>query len=239
MKNHLEVSNTMSSREIAELSGKMHKHVLEAIRKMESAWVDVTGTNFRLSEYTDGSGRKLPEFLLNKKECLYVATKFNDEARAKLILRWEELEETEGSLDFTNPEIVLRLAQNWAAEQKKRAEAEKKIKLLEPKAELMDRIIDSEEKIDVGQAAKILGLPYGRNTLFKKLRESGVFFKARNEPKQEYINKGFFELKEKFIERKNHDGFTVVKVLVTQKGLQYLGKLFEAVNPVMKMAKIR
>ena len=239
MKNHLEVSNTMSSREIAELSGKMHKHVLEAIRKMESAWVDVTGTNFRLSEYTDGSGRKLPEFLLNKKECLYVATKFNDEARAKLILRWEELEETEGSLDFTNPEIVLRLAQNWAAEQKKRAEAEKKIKLLEPKAELMDRIIDSEEKIDVGQAAKILGLPYGRNTLFKKLRESGDFFKARNEPKQEYINKGFFELKEKFIERKNHDGFTVVKVLVTQKGLQYLGKLFEAVNPVMKMAKIR
>ena len=31
-------------------------------------------------------------FLLNKEECLYIATKFNDEARAKLVLRWEELE---------------------------------------------------------------------------------------------------------------------------------------------------
>ena len=30
---------------------------------------------------------------LTETECLYVATKFNDEARARLILRWEELEQ--------------------------------------------------------------------------------------------------------------------------------------------------
>lgn len=29
---------------------------------------------------------------LTKTECLYIATKFNDEQRAKLVLRWEELE---------------------------------------------------------------------------------------------------------------------------------------------------
>lgn len=28
-------------------------------------------------------------YQLNKTECLYVATKFNDEARAKLVIRWE------------------------------------------------------------------------------------------------------------------------------------------------------
>lgn len=33
----------------------------------------------------------------------------------------------------------------------------------------------------MGQAAKILGLPHGRNILFQKLRERGVFFKAKNE----------------------------------------------------------
>ena len=35
---------------------------------------------------------KDPIYELTKTECLYVATKFNDEARARLILRWEQLE---------------------------------------------------------------------------------------------------------------------------------------------------
>jgi len=83
---------TMDSREIANVAGKQHRHVLESIRKMESAWQKVTGSNFRLSEYKDPSGRKLPMYKLTKRECLYIATKFNDEARAKLIVRWEELE---------------------------------------------------------------------------------------------------------------------------------------------------
>lgn len=33
-----------------------------------------------------------PEYLFSKIEFLYIATKFNDEARAKLVLRWAELE---------------------------------------------------------------------------------------------------------------------------------------------------
>ena len=82
----------MTSLEIAELTGKQHKHVMEAIRKMEPAWAKVAGSNFRLSEYKDSTGRKLPCYSLSKSECLFIATKFNDEARAKLVLRWEELE---------------------------------------------------------------------------------------------------------------------------------------------------
>ena len=42
-------------------------------------------------------------------------------------------------LDFTDPKTVLQLAQNWADEQNKRIEAEKRIKLLEPKARLMQQ----------------------------------------------------------------------------------------------------
>lgn len=34
-----------------------------------------------------------PYYELTRTECLYVATKFNDQARAKLVLRWAELEE--------------------------------------------------------------------------------------------------------------------------------------------------
>ena len=86
----------MTSLEIAELTGKQHKHVMEAIRKMEPAWEKVCGSNFRLTSRTivqpNGGTREVPCYQLTKTECLYIATKFNDEARAKLVLRWEELE---------------------------------------------------------------------------------------------------------------------------------------------------
>ena len=52
----------------------------------------IAASNFRLIEYKDNRGRLKPCYSLTKTECLYIATKFNDEARAKLVLRWEELE---------------------------------------------------------------------------------------------------------------------------------------------------
>ena len=86
----------MTSLEIAELTGKQHCHVMEAIRKMEPAWKKVCKSNFRLTSRTivqpNGGTREVPCYQLTKTECLYIATKFNDEARAKLVLRWEELE---------------------------------------------------------------------------------------------------------------------------------------------------
>ena len=89
----------MTSLEIAELTGKQHKHLMEAIRKMEPAWVKICGSNFRLTSRTivqpNGGTREVPCYSLTKTECLYIATKFNDEARAKLVLRWEELEMAE------------------------------------------------------------------------------------------------------------------------------------------------
>ena len=86
----------MTSLEIAELTGKQHKDVLKAIRKMEPAWENVCKSKFRLTSRTivqpNGGTREVPCYSLTKTECLYIATKFNDEARAKLVLRWEELE---------------------------------------------------------------------------------------------------------------------------------------------------
>ena len=85
-------NQTMTSLEIAELTGKQHFHVMEAIRKMEPAWAKIAKSNFRLGSYKDANGQFRPCYMLTKTECLYIATKFNDEARAKLVLRWEELE---------------------------------------------------------------------------------------------------------------------------------------------------
>ena len=130
----------------------------------------------------------------------------------------------------TNPLDLLKLA---VSEMEKK---DKQIAFLQPKAELMDKVLDAEEKIDIGQASKILELPFGRNTMFKKLREKGIFFKNRNEPKQEYIKRQYFVLKEKYITRNNHDGFVVVKVLVTQKGLEFLSNMFNAVGSSKQLA---
>ena len=82
----------MTSLEIAEVTGKQHKDLMRAIRNMEDAWERIAERKFALSEYTDVTGRTLPCYLLTKTECLYIATKFSDEARAKLVLRWEQLE---------------------------------------------------------------------------------------------------------------------------------------------------
>ena len=86
----------MTSIEIAEVTGKQHKDVMRAIRNMEPAWEKICGRKFALTSRTismpNGGTRIEPCYSLTKTECLYIATKFNDEARAKLVLRWEQLE---------------------------------------------------------------------------------------------------------------------------------------------------
>lgn len=132
--NHLShIQQTMSSRDIAEITGKPHNDLLKAIRKMETAWERVTGGKFSLSEYEDNSGRKLPMFNLTKKESLFIATKFNDDARAILINRWEELELANlpkqlSTLDFLQHQF------NMMKEQEQRViKVENKVALLEAK----------------------------------------------------------------------------------------------------------
>ena len=108
----------MTSLEIAELTSKQHKDVLKAIRNMEPAWAKVCGRNFALTSRTivqpNGGTREVPCYQLTKTECLYIATKFNDEARAKLVLRWQELELAEQKrrqqLALPSPKKILALA---------------------------------------------------------------------------------------------------------------------------------
>lgn len=172
---------TMSSLQIAEISGKQHKHVMESIRSQEKAWIKINGTKFRLVDYTDKKGEKRPMYLLNKTECLYIATKFNDEARAKLVIRWEELErnkhKNEISLpDFSNPAEAARA---WAAEyeQKQQLALENKrqaeeieaktteitelstaISEMQPKVSYVDTILQCKDTVQVTVIAQDYGM---------------------------------------------------------------------------------
>ena len=104
----------MTSLEIARLTGKPHNDVMKAIRAMEPGWQKACKGKFSLTsrevKMPNGGKREEPYYSLTKTECLYVATKFNDEARAKLVLRWEKLEKerlTTGG-GMTDKEIISR-----------------------------------------------------------------------------------------------------------------------------------
>ena len=216
---------TMSSRQIAELTGKQHKNVIRDIEKLNESYEKISLLKIEPSNYENNRGKIYREFLLSRMQTFDLMTGYNPELRIKVNRRWKELEEQNKAIDFSDSEAVLQLAQNWHSEVLKTKKLEAENLQLKPKAALMDRVLDAEQEIDIGQAAKILQLGYGRNTFFKKLKEKGILFKNRNEPKQIYIEKGYFELKEKFIER-SENSFVVLKVLVTQRGLAFLAKLF-------------
>ena len=113
-----ESQQTMSSLEIARLTGKDHAHVMRDIRNMEPAWEKISQSKFGLASYKDAQGKERPCYELTKTECLYVATKYNDEARAKLVIRWEELERKsrEGMIALPNFTDPAEAAMAWAKE---------------------------------------------------------------------------------------------------------------------------
>lgn len=173
-------SPKMSSREIAEITGKQHKHVLRDIRNMEPAWEKITQSKFGLSEYEDTTGRKLPEYQLDKREVLYVATKWNDEIRAKLILRWEELENAQTKINprLTLVEALRAYADEVERNEKLKGEIEVKNVLIaeyEPKVTYYDQILASTDTITVTQIAKDYGMT--AQELNKLLHENKIQFK--------------------------------------------------------------
>ncbi len=101
----------MTSLDIAQVTGKTHAHVLRDIRNMEPAWEKECGAKFgRTSEkiqMPQGGVRMIPVFSLTKTESLYVATKFNDEARARLVLRWEQLERERLGVRIPEPKLLV------------------------------------------------------------------------------------------------------------------------------------
>ena len=97
----------MTSLEIAELTGKQHNDLMKAIRKMEPAWEKISQGKFsqssRMVVQPNGGVREFPCYQLTKTECLYIATKFNDEAShgARHAVTWHSCARTLKNLNST------------------------------------------------------------------------------------------------------------------------------------------
>lgn len=87
----------------------------------------------------------------------------------------------------------------------------------QPKIEFHDQVGDSAGLYSMGETAKVLGT--GRNRLFDRLRDEKIFF--GREPYQDFINRGYFELK---TTTKNEH--IQKQAFCTPKGLQWLHEKF-------------
>lgn len=226
---------TMTSLEIAEVTGRNHKDVMRSIREMEEAWVKVNGRKFALVEYKDAKGEMRPCYSLNKTECLYIATKFNDEARAKLVLRWEELETKERSQyqvpqSFAEALMLAAKQQEQIEEQQRQLEANSKeivelngaIAEMEPKITYVDMILASKETVtttqiaqDYGQSAKAFNVLLRNFGVQHKVGGQWVLY-AKHLPFG-YVQSDTFP-----IVHKNGTNGTVMHTKWTQKGRLFL-----------------
>lgn len=228
----------MTSLEIAEVTGKRHSDVLEAIRNMEPAWEKVSQRKFPLSSYKqhqpNGGYKDVPCYILNKTECLYVATKFNDEARARLVLRWEELEIKEASdkVPATFAE-ALRLAAEQAEKieaQQKQLEANSKeivelsgtIATMQPKVTYVDKILASKETVtttqiaqDYGQSAKAFNILLRNFGIQRKVGGQWILY-------AKYLPCGYVQSDTISIEHKDGSSGSVMHTKWTQKGRLFL-----------------
>ena len=95
---------TMSSREIAELTGKRHDHVLRDIRAMLDE-LDIHSTQI-WGQYKDPTGRMLPEYHLDQELTLTLVSGYSTKLRHAIVKRWKQLEQAhlENRLGLINNE---------------------------------------------------------------------------------------------------------------------------------------
>lgn len=213
----------MTSKEIATITGKPHNDVLKAIRAMENAWVKVNGGNFSLVEYTDAKGEKRPMYKLTKTECLYIATKFNDEARAKLVIRWEELETKERQNVPALPQTYLEALKALVLSEEQKQVLALENESMKPKADYFDTLVERGSNLNLRDTAKMIGV--SERFFIEYLLLNGYLYrdaKRKLKPIAKYVGK-YFVLKE-WVRGENTGSQTLVTVEGKDKFYKLINK---------------
>ena len=229
------IQKTMSSREIADLTGKEHRSVLRDIDVLNVNYEKLGMHKVVPTSYQDSFNRQQRQYELTKMQTIDLMTGYNIELRIKINRRWEELE---NQSKFQVPSTIaeaLRLAANQAEQiehQQKQIEEQK------PKVLFADAVATSKTSILVGELAKLIkqnGYDIGQNRLFDWLRTNGYLINRKgtdyNMPTQRSMDLGLFEIKENTIA--HSDGHTsIIKTpKVTGKGqLYFVNKFLNILN---------
>lgn len=147
---------TMSSREIATLTGKEHKNVIRVIDHAKDAQI-LTGNIEPLDFIHRGNTYK--HYELNKKDSLYVVARLSPEFTMNIIDRWEELE------GISQPSWIANLSpQATIAIEDMSRQIEclaDKIQVDAPKVEFVDKFVSVGESKTFREVAAILGVRSG------------------------------------------------------------------------------
>lgn len=111
---------TMTSLQVAEVTGRLHSNVMRDIRNLLDQLEDRQQFSFELSftirELPNGGSKKEPHYILTKKDCLLLASGYDANLRAKIINRWELLETERAVVTPDNPQLQFVQTQVYLAE---------------------------------------------------------------------------------------------------------------------------
>jgi Rha family phage regulatory protein len=149
---------TMTSREIAEYTGKRHDNVLQDIKVvLTSLGKDVL--TFQ-ETYLDKSNRTQTQYKLDRELTYVLLTGYSAPLRLLVIRRLDELEQQAKSKlpDFNNPSTQALLLRSWADAVDKIQVVEKELELAAPKVEFVDKYTDSTGLKGFREVAKLFNI---------------------------------------------------------------------------------
>ena len=235
------IKETMTSLEIAEVTGKRHDAVLRDIRSLLEQGVNAH--NFVEVEYKDKKGENRPMYQLTKKGCLILASGYNALLREKIISRWEELEK-----NVTVPQLPQSFSQALylAAKQQEQIEAQQKqievmsgeIVEMKKKTDYLDRILASKGTVTVTQIAQDYGM--SAKAFNKILADIGIQRKVNGQwiLFAKYMANGYVHSKSVNIVHSDGRPDTKLNTEWTQRGRLFLYEALKAggILPVIERA---
>jgi len=220
---------TMSSTEIAQLTGKqksnIHRDIKDQLLIGLYGLKDDSNLNHAqiqgITIVLDNRGY-WQDVLLDHEHTLTLMTGYDVKARHTINKRWIELESQQQAFKIpTTLSEALLLAGKLAADNES-LQAEKVAN--QPKVDFAMAVRDMDGKVSVGDFAKVIGT--GQNRLFERLRQDG-FLMANNRPYQHSIDRELLvSIEQKpHIDNggKSHPSF---KTLITGKGQVYFEKRY-------------
>ncbi|MGQ7957659.1 phage antirepressor KilAC domain-containing protein [Pseudomonas sp. SP16.1] len=215
---------TMSTREIAALTGKQHKDVIRDVRVMREALAKDGADLRHLLEHKDARGYTA-EFLLDRPLTETLLTGYSIPLRHRVILRLAELEQRTAppSIPRTLPE-ALRLAADLA-EQNNRLQVA--VSEQAPKVEALARIAEAGGSMCLTDAAKHLGVQ--RCRLIEWMRANRWIYRREGSMRllayQPRLAAGLLDHKVSIIGREDDGAERLAsQVRVTAKGLALLAQ---------------
>lgn len=212
----------MSSQEMAELTEKRHDSVK---RTIETLAIQGVISKPQIVDGEKSANGVVPKLMMvNKRDSYVVVAQLSPEFTAKLVDRWQELENINKAQlpDFTNPAIAARA---WADEVEQKMKALETVKV---KDELLVAVADLNIRagdVSIAEFAKNLAIKgLGQNNLYKWLKGRG-YLQINNQPYQQYVSRGYFVMKPY---EEKIKGEVKYKTMLTPRGTAWLSRVLHA-----------